>query len=91
MCPAASGEMAPTFQSVSGSGAGTETILHLDHILPKIPRFDRKGSPETMRFLARFWVLFPRGKSTPPEAGQADSITNPPPEHIAPYKNTPAG
>ena len=37
----------------------------------------RKGSPETMRFLARFWLLFPRGKSNPPEAEQANSTTSP--------------
>ena len=36
-----------------------------------------QGSPETIRFLARFWVLFPRGKSTPPETEHADSTTNP--------------
>ena len=57
------GETAPTFCAVSGSGAGRQTILSLGTVLPKIPLVDEKGSPETIRFLARFWVLFPRGKS----------------------------
>ena len=48
-----------------------------------IPLVDEKGSPETIRFLARFWVLFPRGKSAPPEAGQADSTAIPPQKNRA--------
>ena len=51
----------------------------------KYPK-ERRQKP---RFLARFWVLFPRGKSDPPEAEQADSITNPPKKRadvgISPY------
>ena len=62
----------------SGSGAEQQTMLSLGHGLPKIPLIGGKGSPETIRFLARFWVLFPRGKSAPPEAGQADSTAIPP-------------
>ena len=52
----------PTFHTVSGSGAGGETIQSLGHVLQ----------------ISRFWVLFPRGKSAPPEAGQADSTAIPP-------------
>ena len=85
--PRTSNVQAPTFQSVSGSGASVETILNLGTILPKIPLVDRKGRYtvvsadsrplrgrqsghylETIRFLARFSVLFPCGRSTPPEA-----------------------
>ncbi len=50
---------------VSGSDAEGQTIRNLGHVLPKTLLADRKGSPETIRFLARFWVLFPRGKSAP--------------------------
>ena len=52
----------PTFHTVSGSGAGGETIQSLGHVLQ----------------ISRFWALFPRGKSAPPEAGQADSTAIPP-------------
>ena len=47
---------APTFQNMSGSGAEWQTILHLGHVLPKIPRIDRKGSQETIGFLRRSLV-----------------------------------
>ena len=49
---------APTFQNMSGSGAEWQTILHLGHVLPKIPRIDRKGSQETNGFLRRSLVTF---------------------------------
>ena len=52
---------------MSGSGAGGETILHFDHVLPK-PYLPTGKEVKKPWFLARFWVLFPRGKSTPPEA-----------------------
>ena len=39
----------PTFHTVSGSGAGGETIQSLGHVLQ----------------ISRFWALFPRGKSAP--------------------------
>ena len=51
----------PTFHTVSGSGAGGETIQSLGHVLQ----------------ISRFWALFPRGKSAPAEAGQADSTAIP--------------
>ena len=37
---------------------------------------DRKGSQETIRFLAHLWLLSVRTESTPPEAGQADSTSH---------------
>ena len=49
---------APTFQNMNGSGAQWQTILHLGHVLPKIPRIDRKGSQETIGFLRRSLVTF---------------------------------
>ena len=81
------GATAFTFQSVSGSGAEGETILNLGHVLPKIPLVDRQGSPETIRFLVRFWLLFPRGKSNPPEAIPADSIASPQLKHRNPISD----
>ena len=68
----------PTFHTVSGSGAGGGDNTKLRPRPTENPLVGRKGSPETIRFLARFWVLFPRGKSAPPEAGQADSTAIPP-------------
>ena len=66
--PPAIDAQAPTFQNVSGSGAEVETMQNLGHVLPGIPLADRKGSPETIRFLAHLWVLSVRTESTPPEA-----------------------
>ena len=43
MWPAAKGAYAPTFQTISGSGAGGRTILHFGHVLPKNLLDDRKG------------------------------------------------
>ena len=71
------GATAPTFRTVSGSGAEAETIQNLGYGLQRILLTDRKGSQETIRFLAHLWVLSVRTESTPPEAGQADSTTNP--------------
>ena len=57
---------APTFQNMSGSGAEWQTILHLGHVLPKIPRIDRKGSQETNGFLRRSLVTFFRRRKKVP-------------------------
>ena len=62
------GATAPTFRTVSGSGAEAETIQNLGYGLPRILLTDRKGSQETIRFLAHLWVLSVRTESTPPEA-----------------------
>ena len=48
----------------ASSGAVAETILNLDHVLPRIPLADREGSQETIRFLAHLWVLSVRTEST---------------------------
>ena len=74
----------PTLCKVSGSGAEVETILHLGTVL-QISRLSTEKEVTKPWFRARFWVLFPRGKSTPPEAGNADSNANP-----AARKNSPA-
>ena len=66
------------FCTVSGSGAEQQTMLSLGHGLPKIPLIGGKGSPETIGFLARFWLLFPRGKRNPSETGHADSMRHSP-------------
>ena len=67
-----------------------KTIQSSGTVLPKPHLSTGKGSPETIRFLMRFWLLFLRGKSNPAETGQADSISistiNPPP-----HKEKPAG
>ena len=74
----ATGAKISTFCTVSGSGAEQQTMLSLGHGLPKIPLIGGKGSPETIRFLARFWYLFPRGKRYPSETGHADSMRHSP-------------
>ena len=56
--------------------AERKPILHLGRVLLK-PHLSTEKDSKTL-VLARFWVLFPRGKSTPPEAGQADSTAIPP-------------
>ena len=65
------GAQTPTFQIISGSGAGRKSILHLGTVL-QIPRLSAGEDSKTL-VLARFWLLFPRGKSNPPEAAPADS------------------
>ena len=46
----------------SGSGANEETILHLGHVLPKIPLVDRKGSHEIIGYVRAFGYFSCAGK-----------------------------
>ena len=58
------GANVPTFCKVSGSGAGAKTILNLGHVLPKISRYNREGSPETIGFWRAFGYFSRAGKVT---------------------------
>lgn len=76
--PRTSNVQAPTFQSVSGSGASVETILNLGTILPKIPLVDRKGRYTVVS--ADFWRAFRyfsrAGEVPRRRQGQADLPAN---------------
>ena len=99
MWPAAIDADAPTFQTISGSGAEVETILHLmplaKHSQPCGMHYNnysmfgaRGGSPETIRFLAAFLGTFlsPEKERYPPEAQTPK--TPPTPAHL--QKSAPA-
>lgn len=76
--PRASNVQAPTFQSVSGSGASVETILNLGTILPKIPLVDRKGRYTVVSADSRHaFRCFSRAGEVPRRRhGQADLPAN---------------
>ena len=58
------GETAPTFQSISGSGAEGETILNLGYGLPNPPLADRKRKSRNLGFLRAFGHFTRAGKVT---------------------------
>lgn len=58
------GETAPTFQSISGSGAEGETILNLGYGLPNPPLADRKRKSRNLGFLRAFGHFSRAGKVT---------------------------
>ena len=58
------GETAPTFQSISGSGAEGETILNLGYGLPNPPLADRKRKSRNLGFLRAFGYFSRAGKVT---------------------------
>ena len=70
----------PTFHTVSGSGAGGETIQSLGHVL-QISRLSTKKEVQKPYGFWRAFGYFSRvGKVPPPEAEPADSITHPKPK-----------
>ena len=77
------GETAPTFQSISGSGAEGETILNLGYGLPNPPLADRKRKSRNLGFLRAFGHFSRAGQVTRrvfcPLGGPPPPRPNPPP------------